>query len=338
MTELVFGRVRQPEWIDATVDVKRRNQSMACRGYDNLGFRPLVPKFLVVHRAQNPPEGSNEGYFDQTCCPALTDLEVNCLTGVAKRFVGRGDAPSGWANGVVSAPYGDALAFLKYYGWDLNQVNRDGEACEISGYFAQPGTPVTREDPLEPVAKRWLAQWFAWRADQYKIPWQDFPIIKAEGGRSYITWHKEWTIGTGKICPGKTVCDATPEIIELARAIMKAAQEGAKPEPAPTPAPEKQYPKPVGLPFTLGVDWGWHELNGSPVFLYVAEVEALKPVMPRAWAGSTAPKSGDTIPTRTRFLIYGDCVTPDKRRWLFLKDGSRIQARHVTPSVIVRKR
>lgn len=124
----------------------------------------------------------------------------------------------------------------------------------------------------------------------------------------------------------------------VVRAMNATFADAATPEPAPEPEPDKQYPKPVGLPFTLGKDWGWHELNGCPVFLYMAEVEALKPVIPRAYASGNAPKSGESIPTRTKFLVYGDCLLPNKQHWLFLKDGSRIQARHVTPSLIPRKR
>ncbi len=336
---LVFGNVAEPAMIRAIVDVARRNQSMDCRGYDDLGYRPDVPRFLVVHRAQCPPEGSNEPYFDAICCPALTDLEVNCQSGVAKRFVDRGDAPSGWANGRVSAPYGDALAYLNFYGWDLNDVNKDGEACEISGYFAQPGTPVTREDPLDMPAKIWLAQWFAWRADQYKIPWQDFPIIKAEGGRSYITWHKEWTIGTGKICPGKTVCDATPGIIEMARAIMRTAQE----VDAPVSPPKPPTYTPADLP-----EW-WNDalaqqspsdanVDGVRWFVARRKFEAIRRANRYSEPDTTTGKSGPTVEVRQKVRVERMLKDESGKQWLVEQDGHYLPANAFSPSISIKPR
>lgn len=231
------GLIPMPEMMTDIIDVSARDQSANCRGYDWLGDRPDPPRFLVVHREQSPPDstvGSPNGYFTQRCCPALTDLEINSATGHMRRFVERGNAPSGWANGKVSAPYGDALAYLNWFGWDLNAVNRDGEACEWTGYFAQPGE-TTREDPVSAEALQQGAQWFASRAHDYGITHETFPLIPSEGNRSYITWHTEWTIGTGKVCPGQTLMDGTTTMIEIARSIMKSAQTGAKPEPPPSP-------------------------------------------------------------------------------------------------------
>ena len=232
-------------------ELAERDQSISCRGYDDLGNRPDPPRFLVIHRAQDDPQttlGHPDGWFTQPgCVPALTDLEVNAVTGRMRRFVGRGHAPSGWANGVVSAPYGDALAWLNQVGWDLDSVNRDGEACEIHGWFAQPGQTTT-ESPWSQQAKTNLATWIASRAHDYGIAWHDFPLVAREGNRSYVTWHQEWTIGTKKVCPGRTIVDDTPAIIELARAKMKAAQTGAEHPPVVTiPA----YAAPDIPPFML---------------------------------------------------------------------------------------
>lgn len=218
------------------------------RGYDWLGDRPDPPRFLVIHRAQMPEQGTlgtPNGYFTGNV-PALTDLECNCITGRMRRFVIRGSAPSGHANGRVSAPYGDALAYLNLTGWDLNAVNRDGEACEITGWFVQP-EEESRESVLTDAAKAALARWIASRAHDYGISHADFPLVPSEGGRSYVTWHEEWTAGTGKRCPGPTVKAATPEIIERARSIMKVAQL-SRPTESVQPA---RYPDPVIPDFVL---------------------------------------------------------------------------------------
>jgi hypothetical protein len=243
------GLIPMPPIADDFIDVSARDQSLACRGYDMLGNRPEIPKFLVLHRSQCDRGSSNSGYFHQRCCPALTDLEVDCDTGAMRRYVRRGNAPSGWANGVVNAPYGDALAWLTLsaVNGDLNTVNRDGESIEITGWFLQPGA-ASHEDPVADPCWESLARWFAARGHDYGITYLDWPIIPSEGGRSYLTWHQEWTIGTGKVCPGKTVMDGTNALVERARAIMKAAQTaGATPVPTPTPVPVPA-PTPVPVP------------------------------------------------------------------------------------------
>lgn len=246
------GLIPMPPTAMAIIDVSRRYTSLACRGYDWLGYRPF-PDALVLHRAQSPNSAyaTLEGYFNQACCPALTDMEVNHITGKGKRFVNvPGDSPSGWASGPISAPYGDGKAFNDRWPY---QVNTRAESCEILGRFNQPGTTSTIEDPVSPAAQAWLAQWMASRAHDYGITYLDFPTITKQGGRSYITWHEEFTYGTGKVCPGQTVKDLTPTIIEMAREIMRKAQTMGT-SPMPSPNPETMAPD--GQPYPAGLDEG----------------------------------------------------------------------------------
>lgn len=328
------GLIPLPAIDDDIVDVSRRSQSDACRGYDNLGPRPEIPKFLVLHRAQMAPEGSNSGYFHSTCCPALTDLEVNCVTGKMKRFVGRGNAPSGWANGRVSGPYGDALAWLELHGWDLNTVNRDGEACEITGWFLQPGEP-SHEDPVADVCWGALAQWIASRAHDYGITWLDFPLIPSENGRSYVTWHQEWTIGTGKVCPSMTVMHGTPALIERARAIMRAAQTGTKPSKPPSYAASE-------LP-----DWWAESLSRSHPSDVVNEhgrwwvqrrnFECVKfATARRAKPDIKAPISGPSVIAGEK--IWAERLLEAERDWLVTTDGHYLIASAFTPNVSLKSR
>jgi hypothetical protein len=228
------GLIRMPDMELTIVNVNRRFDTPECpRGFDWLGFRPF-PKVLVLHRAQTGDSiyATLEGYFHSQCCPALTDLEVNHRTGVGKRFVNiPGDSPSGWASGPISAPYGDGALFHKLYPFKVNTL---GESCEILGRFNQPGSSITVEDPLLEPAIDWLAQWIASRAHDYGITYLDFPIIKAELNRSIVTWHEEFTFGTGKVCPGDVVKDLTSEIIRRAKLIMEKAQTGGAVEPVDT--------------------------------------------------------------------------------------------------------
>lgn len=253
------------------IDVSRRSTSDSCRGYDWLGYRPF-PKGLFIHRAQTPdsPYATLSGYFGGTCCPALTDMEVNHITAKGKRFVRvPGDSPSGWASGPVSAPYGDGLLFQNLYPYLCNVY---GESCEILGRFNQPGSNITVEDDVSEETQDWLAQWFASRGHDYGIAYTDFPLVIAEGSRSYIIWHEEITFGTGKVCPGKKVKELTPVIIEKARAIMKAAQMSDTPTPPPVSDPAAMAPD--GLPFPDGLDNGILDLcfgqlkQGTSVYSY----------------------------------------------------------------------
>lgn len=250
------GLIPYPRIEDDIINVAARDQSDSCRGYDHLWpDRPLIPEFIVWHKQQSPPDstlGHPTGYFTQHCCPALTDLEVNSVTGRMRRFVERGPGHdiAGWANGRISAPYGDALKYIQWKqsqpgGWNPNLANIMGEALEISGWF--PSAPVTQDTPvLEPAIAN-IVQHAAARAHDYGIRWDTFPLIPEENNRSYITWHQEWTIGTGKTCPGPWVMQQTPAWIDRIRAVMKAYQtDGVSVIDLPE-VPRKDDPMPTGM-------------------------------------------------------------------------------------------
>lgn len=310
------GLIPMPPIESSIVDVTRRYDTAACpRGYDWLGFRPF-PKVLIFHRAQSPdsPYGTLEGYFHSRCCPALTDLEVNHRTGLAKRFVTiPGNSPSGWASGPISAPYGDGALFHKLYPYAVNTL---GESCEILGRFRQPGTSSQTEDPVLEPAKEWLAQWVASRAHDYGIPWYDFPIIKSELGRSYVTWHEEYTFGTGKVCPGETVKLLTPEIINRAREIMRKAQTMGD---TPTPLPPATPMAPDGLPFPPGIDNGILSLMFGVVYGN-GKRYSFNPggTISKAWYKRC--KSQNRYP----FLYEHFLDTTDGREYFVFSDGSTI--------------
>jgi len=341
---LTFGRVAAPDIEDDIIDHAARNQGDACRGYDMLGWRPDPPEFLVLHGSQGNPGttlGSPGGYLTLTCVAALTDLEIDSSPKARmRRFVERGNAPSGWANGKVFGAYGDALKYLDQHGWDYNRVNKNGEAVEIIKWFAQPGSSnPSRDDPLSAETQEKLAQWMAWRGDQYGIAWSDFPLVKAEGGRSYVTWHQEWTLGTGKVCPGPVVMQATPAMIARAKVIMRAAQETAEPKPVPPP---KAYAD-IDLP-----EW-WAEMlaavhpsdatfDGVRRYAVRRNVAAVRPGVRRSRPDASAPPSGPTVPLREKVHIERYMTMPDGRHWLQEDGGHYLMASAFSPRIQISPR
>ncbi|MEA2511634.1 MAG: hypothetical protein QOJ59_1121 [Thermomicrobiales bacterium] len=234
------GLIPLPDIIDNIIDVSLRCDDDPFpgggRGYDNLGPRTI--RGLVLHRSQGT-WSSNINHFESRCPGALTDIQVHHEDGRMMRFVKLArprksvNAPSGWANGKVLEPFGDGAAFIDKFGAETglgaDVANRDQESCEITGNFVQPGEPSSFEEPVSDACWATLAQWIASRAHDYGIPWNKFPDAPQDGF-SFVRWHKEFTIGTGKVCPGQTVVDGTDALYDRVREIMKRAQtsEGAR--------------------------------------------------------------------------------------------------------------
>jgi hypothetical protein len=246
-TELVFGQVPHPDFLDRLIPDNRN------RCWDDLGQRTV--KGVVYHRqlsalnlgtenyfnglppggfAACPEDPRDPTYFNWGGCRGLTDYgvahnSVNQIAGEIRRWNDpTGQAHPGvsanraaWASGPVSQPYGDGKAFLDDNGGDRNVVNRDQVSIEISGFY---------NDPVENACKDAVAALSAYWADQFGIPWNDYPTVPGKH-YSFVRWHQEYTIGTGKVCPGKVVMDATDDIIHRTALILKKYQTGsAKPK------------------------------------------------------------------------------------------------------------
>jgi hypothetical protein len=218
------------------------------QGWDNLGKR--TPKFVVLHRMIGSLWGT-DGYFREPGVNALTDYGVGVAAqdgaaqaGVIIRWNDPEGTRSGWASGPVNGAYGDGLAIVNKYG--INAVNRDGVSIEISGMY----DTAVDDAAIEEIAKL-MAYWW----DQMKIPHTSAPINPATG-ISAVVWHQEFTIGTGKVCPGTVVMALTQRLIDRAKAIMKPYQEGTtKPTTPTTPAPEPAINLPEGLDRQLAATW-----------------------------------------------------------------------------------
>lgn len=220
---ITYGNVSHPTFQDRPI------QKAAGNGWDDLG--PRQPKGVVLHRMIGSLWGT-DGYFRRPEVGALTDYGVGVLAtdtvendGVILRWNDPLGRRSGWASGPVSKPYGDGALFVGKYG--ANAVNRDLVSIEVSGNY---------ETALSPKAFESVCALVAYWADRCKVPWTAFPVNPATG-ISCVFWHQEFTLGTGKICPGPVMIDATPRIIDRAKAILQAAQGGEAPLPPPPPKP-----------------------------------------------------------------------------------------------------
>jgi hypothetical protein len=70
----------------------------------------------------------------------------------------------------------------------------------------------------------------------------------------------------------------------------------------------------------------------------IATVEALKDVVPRAWAESNAPRTGPNIVPRTKVQIKGEVKNKQGQQWFLLNDNSRVRASSFTPQISVKPR
>lgn len=239
---LVFGTVPHPDYQNRPI-TKREGVGM-----NNLGRRTV--KGVSWHRILGSLWGT-DGYFRDPDVAALTDYGVGVLAqdgaandGVILRWNDPLGFQSGWASGTYSAThaYGDGAAFVNKYG--VNAINRDRASIEISGF---------QNTPLSPKAKQAVAAITAYWADQYEIPYDVFPISPKDGF-SFVAWHEEFGPDLGqKKCPFEVVKAATPELIEMTRAIMKQYQTaGAEPAPEPEPEPdEEELTLPAGMTWQL---------------------------------------------------------------------------------------
>lgn len=238
---VTFGNVPHPTFANHPI-TKPEGQ-----GQDNLGQRSV--KGIVWHRMLGHLD-STETYFKRPDVSALTDYGVGVSgsdpaseDGQIIRWNDPLGHQSGWASGTWSAPhaYGDGRAFVAKYGHGdigVNVINRDQASIEISGM---------EDTPLTEKSRQAVAALTAYWADQYHIPWAQFPVSPVDGF-SFVRWHEEFGPDEGqKHCPFDVVKAATPDLIERTRAILKQYQESAPTPPVVTYTRAKPIPKNTGL-------------------------------------------------------------------------------------------
>lgn len=133
-----------------------------------------------------------------------------------------------------------------------------------------------------------------------------------------IQWQARYTIPNDRIERHGTINSVTrancglyrPEIIEI---IDRETAGGGPTYTPPLPVPDTTFP-------------------------LVTTVEALKDVVPRAWAESNAPRTGPNIPVRGKVIIKGEVKNHLNQQWFLLEDNSRVRASSFTPAITVKPR
>jgi hypothetical protein len=326
MTDITYGKVPHPPFEDRPI------WKPEGAGQNNLGKRSV--EGVVWHRILGTLWGT-DGYFRQSGVKALTDYGVGVAAtdgaGRAGQILRWNDPlgnQSGWASGPVSSPYGDGLAFLEDHGWDLDIVNRDQASIEISGM---------QTTPLDDAARDAIAGLTAYWADQKRIPWSDFPIIPGKG-YSFVRWHREFTIGTGKECPFSVVMNETAALIERARRIMKQYQTSVEGPPDDDEPPDVPEYAPLAPPDFLTPKWinGGEDAafeNGVKVFSLRRRWQARVETPRLQHAGPDAPEVGPPLPAGKSTIGVG--VYKSHGAWFVLTEwGERLRMADMSDTMI----
>lgn len=302
--KITFGRVPHPEYQNHLYVSEKKIEGI---GWDNLGKRK--PKFIALHRMYGTLAGTLS-YFTPPTAPHLTDYAIGVEAidgkkgaGIIHKYNDPTGFRSGWASGRVSAPYGDGKAIVDNYG--INAVNRDGVSIELSGYW---DTPVDAYSWSEYV--KLIAHW----VDFMRIPYDSLPLNPHTGINTFI-WHQEFTIGTGKVCPGSWLMNNTSRLYKDVAAYLKPFQTGQAgdgtgggetPKPVPVPTPIYAKPAPVAVlvavtdkEATAGISDG----EGNHYTLVNDLVEATRDT-PRLQSDEpNAPSTGPVIKAKERFPV-----------------------------------
>lgn len=297
---ITFGNVPHPPFKKRIVDNSK--------AWNNLGKRTI--RGVVWHRMIGTLWGTDKYFRTDAVERALTDYGIGVAahepddSGTILMWNDPEGVRSPWANGSLKAPYGDGLKFYERYG--VNGINRDLVSIEMSG--------KTWDTPLDAKSRAAIIALTAHWADQYEVPWEIFPMVPGED-RSFVMWHQEFTIGTGKVCPGNVVMAETSALLAQTKELLKNYQTAP-----PVPAPDPQYAVPQPVP--LGT-----RLINDRLFLGVTETYTVRrQVTPRLWAEPTSPATGpDLMPgvnVKATHVVKDVGIESDLT--IVLEDGSRI--------------
>lgn len=322
VADVVFGRVPYPAVIASHLP--------ASNPWVKTSGAPDVPEAVVWHRMVGTFRGT-DGWFHGG--NAATCYGIGCAATDGQADAGRifeWIAPgSGWygeSSGPVSAPYGDGLALVNKVG--VSNVNRVSKAIEVSGDY---------DTPLDEACRAAIVSMTAYWADQAHIPHDQFPIVPGED-RSYVVWHQEITIGSGKVCPGRVLMYETPALIARVAAVLKHYQvDESKPVPKPPEYAESELP-----------EW-WEDAlaqshpsdateGGRRYWVMRRNFEAVASTRRLASVKKGAKKSGPSVAVREKVfgerLVQGD----DGKAYVLTNDGHAILASKLTPRVTIASR
>jgi hypothetical protein len=324
VADITYGAVPHPDFNNRIIPSSQNT------AWNDLGPRDV--KAVVWHRMLGSLWGTDAYFRGEGGSRAMTDYGVGVEAQDGAENDGKilkWNEPLGkrspWANGVVSAPYGDGLAFVNRYG--INGVNRYATAIEISGHQTTPLSEKSR-DAIAGITAYW--------ADQYQIPWDAFPMVPAED-RSFVCWHEEFTIGTGKRCPFETVKAETNALIERARAILKKYQTT---DTAPPPSPPTYAdPKPPAW-LAEDLERGYptdHVQDGLTYYAALRPYEAIRAANRLQGPDIKAPKVGPRLKVRETFRGMYTVRTDEGRTFVLTPYGTFVDIKALTPRVSIRK-
>lgn len=312
--ELVFGGVLYPQVVESHLD--------SDNSYIKTSGAPDTPEGIVWHRMLGTWGGTN-GWFHGGNGATAYGVAVAATDGdaAAGKIYEWIKPRTGWygeSSGPVDEPYGDGLALVQKVG--ALSVNRTTKAIEISGFY---------DTPLDEKARAAIVNLTAYWADQKRIPWNEFPIIPGTD-RSFVIWHQEITIGSGKVCPGTVVMNETSALIERVRNVLKQAQAGARPS------------KPTGYTPSVLPEW-WDEslTQVHPTDKRVGDKRywAMRRsfvchtlTTRRSSPDPTAPVSGPKVQVREK--VFGERQVDDD--FVLTVDGHYIPASKLSPRVKLR--
>lgn len=316
MADLTFGKVPKPNHVDSHLD-----STNPMIGYSQ---QPIVIEGVVWHRMIGTLLGT-DGWFHAGHAATAYGIGVAATDGAgnAGKIYEWIDPANGHyygeSSGPVSNPYGDGLKFVQRFG--IWRVNPQTVAIEISGNY---------DTPLDEAARASIVHLTAYFADQRKIPWSEFPNVPGQD-RSFVHWHQEFTIGTGKVCPGQVVMQETPALIQRVAGVLKQYQAGGT-----VPKPP-QYAKP-DLPdwWDESVDQAWPTDNSeNGIRYYVCRRNFVAKTGTRRMSApdGKADRSGPNVKAAEKVNGERYVIAPDKSRWILTNDGHFLAASKMSPPV-----
>jgi hypothetical protein len=209
--KLSFGNVPRPHIVDRVIPDSRN------WAWDRLGQRMV--KGVVYHRQLGTNWGTDAWFRGGGGGIGLTDYGIDSKSGEILKWNdpwGKGGPGvstnrSPYASGGPGGTSGDGTAFVKKLG--RIAINRDLASIEIDRWY---------ESPISEDGYSAIILLSAHLADSAMVPWTDYPY-NPHTGLNFVYWHNEFQ--GEKPCPGKVVMDATAQIIEDTKQIMKKYQE-----------------------------------------------------------------------------------------------------------------
>lgn len=115
-----------------------------------------------------------------------------------------------------------------------------------------------------------------------------------------------------------------------------------------TPPPGPVYATPAPISWQPGIDTGWFDLNGRPVYaMRGSDAEAKKTTVRRTHASASAPKAAPNLLAGEHAIVIGSFAIPRQvvrngvtktvyERWVIFEDLSRARATSLTPLFPIR--